>query len=226
MRMKIRFEKYDRPKKPALKAPAKAPAFGLILTEALVAIASLTLGVVALGTVITNATSTTKVSKDYLLAQNLATEAIETVKNIRDSNWLIQPSRRECWLVLNPRLVGNCVPESASVGSNYIAIFDDDENKWSLQTSGASGELDLAANVGTLASQDPYRLYIEDRGGVDFYVNTGGASGTASSFYRNIKFSEIDPDNDFANLEITLQWFDGAKVRTIKQDAILYNHLE
>lgn len=203
---------------------------GLILTEALVAIASLALGVMVLGTIITNAVSTTQVSKDYLLAQNLITEAIETVKNIRDTNWLLQPTNRNCWLVLSP-IAGSRCGGVAAVGGNYIAVFNNP--RWILQSSGASGELDLANNINALASQENYRLYIDSLdlsggGSADFYRDSAssGASGIASDFYRNIKFTEIDPGNDFARLEITVEWLEGAKVRNITRELILYNYLE
>lgn len=201
---------------------------GLVLTEALVSIASLTLGVMVLGTIITNAVSTTRVSKDYLLAQNLITEAIETVKNIRDTNWLLQPTDRNCWLVLNPAGGLGC-GASATVGANYIAVFNNPG--WILQSSGAADELDLAANIAALASQEDYRLYIDslelnDGDVADFYRDSAGALGVASDFYRNIKFTEIDPGNDFARLEITVEWLESARVRNITREFILYNYLE
>lgn len=208
---------------------------GLVLTEALVSIASLTLGVMVLGTIITNAVSTTQVSKDYLLAQNLVTEAIETVKNIRDTNWLLQPTNRNCWLVLSP-ITGSRCGTTAAVGGNYIAVFNNP--RWILQSSGATGELDLAANIANLASQESYRLYIDSLnlsggGTADFYRDSAGsgALGIASDFYRNIKFTEItdsngDGTNDFARLEIIVEWLEGSKVRNITRDFILYNYLE
>lgn len=199
---------------------------GLILTEALTAIASLTLGVIVLSTIITNAVSTTKVSRDYLLAKTLITEAIETVKNIRDTNWLTQPTNKNCWLVLNPASGSGCGPQ-ANVGSNYLAIFDRNSGKWFLQ-SGPSDELDLATYSGS-DSQESYRLFVDrigEDGDIDFYANSPEGTSIASNFYRNIKFTEIDAGNDFARLKITVEWLDGAKVRNITRELTLYNYLE
>ena len=62
---------------------------GETLIEVITALTSLVIAGLAAVTVILAVMNTTAISKDYLIAQNLAREGLEGVINIRDTNWLI-----------------------------------------------------------------------------------------------------------------------------------------
>lgn len=195
---------------------------GLVLTEALVAMATLTTGVIALSTIINNAISTLAVSRDYMIAQNLATEGIEAVKAVRDSNWLLFPTNKECWLYLDPYSAAVKLSANQSVscsgaaspemsyekvsstgkvtyyGKNY-APFVDGSDAWKLVnvTSGYSygdGALDLENSS---FNQEKFIILIKDLGlGKFMYISKPSgnppADTTNSKFYRSIIFKEID----------------------------------
>ena len=184
---------------------------GLILTEALVAIGMMAIGAIVLGSIITNAVSTTALSKNYLLAQNLATEGIEGVKNLRDTNWLREPIDRSCWLSLNPEDVcGKKVEEEMT-----FIVKQNDYDQWIMQN--LSTELDLEGDE----KYEEYRLYVKEIDGTyDIYVHNP-AGTDPSPFYRGIKFTKVTGDS--ATFETKVQWFEGAKVRTIVRTVTLYN---
>ena len=97
---------------------------GVILTEALISVAMLIIASVATTTVITNSVNATKLSKNYLIAENYLTEAIEVTETVRNSNWLIRPRETDaCWLVPDPALIlnGPCIP--VSINSEYKIKF-------------------------------------------------------------------------------------------------------
>ena len=71
---------------------------GLILTEVLMSVSLLAVASIIMGSLISSSVSATRASKEYLVAQNLVTEGIEAVKNIRDTNWLRYP----CLLYTSP----------------------------------------------------------------------------------------------------------------------------
>lgn len=193
--------------------------FGLILSEALLAIAMLSIGSLIVGTIINNAISTTTLSKNYLIAQNLATEAVEAVKSIRDTNWLLYSDDKSCWL----STAAECDTKVADEG-NYIAKKDN--NRWKLENK--PGELDLTTN-------ENYLLYInilypgDDENEYNTYVHDN--VGPKSIFYRGIHFTEIVDEapagvEDYATFEVTVEWKEGAKVRSLKRSVTLYNDVE
>ena len=194
-----------------------------MLTEALVAVATLTIAIIALGTIINNSLSTLTVSRDYLIAENLLVEAEEVVEIVRDSNWLIVPSKKECWLTLDPLTnIGreldqiNCGPFDTN--SNYIPVFEN--NHWLLKNNGLAA-LNLSPQNAENLNQ--YRILLRQTGNLTEYKQ-GIDSNEKSKFYRSINFS--DPtDGEVANFEVKIQWLDGQKARTIKATVVLNNQL-
>lgn len=192
---------------------------GLILTEALIAITTLTAGAIAMGSIVNNAISTTMVSKDYLIAQNLVTEGEEAVKVIRATNWMKKPDKKDCWLTITT----DCSGAKASAGESYVAI--NKSGLWQLEDVN-SGGLDLTqSNVATY--QTPFRLYLEDIGGFKQYVaSKSDPNFPPSRFFRAIKFANVDSTNNTqATFEVKVQWLDGSRVRTINRELTIYNYL-
>jgi len=195
---------------------------GLVLAEALVAVATLGIAALALSSIIQNAISITTTSQDYLIAQNLVTEAIEAVKNVEESNLLIRPrelfpDQEECWLVLDPRIILDpdkvCV-DTASVNGKYLAIQEN--GKWRMETVGGP-DLDLN-NIEP--NTKVYRLLIKNKQ----YLH-GAAGGAPTPFYRQIKFVDVPADHSKAEFEVKVEWQQGQKVRNIVRSYTLYNYL-
>ena len=184
---------------------------GMVLTEALVAVATLATATIILGSMITSGIDSTKTSRDYLLAQNLLTEGLEVVKNIRDSNRLIRPDKPDCWLYAKPASLSiaspdvNCAHGSVGTAKNYLIL--NEANRWKLVDSGVEG-LNLQNNQ---ESNEKYHLKKYD-------------SDDPSKFYRSIVFLEITVSS--ATFEVKVQWEDGAKVRTVNDSFILSNYLQ
>jgi len=75
---------------------------GETLIEVIAALTSLVLAGIAAMTLIISVMTSTAISKEYLIAQNLAREGIEGVTNIRDTNWLLYPSEKATkWLTVD-----------------------------------------------------------------------------------------------------------------------------
>lgn len=193
---------------------------GMILTEALVAVATLATGVIILSSIINNSISSTIVSKDYLIAQNLLTESVEAVKNIRDTNWLIRPDKKECWLMTDPDNP-NCDAALPEKNSNYVTVFGN--SGWKLHKIANGDGLDLASSQAALTAP-PYRVYQKAiMADTKQYVNAENALQDSSKFYRTVKFSNVSIDSAF--FEAKVQWADGAKVRTVSRSFTMYNYL-
>jgi type II secretory pathway pseudopilin PulG len=193
---------------------------GLILAEALLAIAMLAIGSLVVASIIQSALTTTALSKNYLIAQNLATEAMEAVKSVRDTNWLLQADAPECWLELVPDSDGVC-GDVAVDGGYYIPKEQD--GKWVLDDNGLTAVLDLSDVV----DDEGYRLKIDTFSGYDRYVYS--VTGDDSIFYRGISAVDIIDDpmdgvEDYAVLEVVVEWKEGQKIRSFTRDFILYNY--
>jgi len=95
---------------------------GLILAEALISVAMLIMASVAMTTVLRNSINATSSSKNFLIAENLLIEGVEAVKNIRNSNWLIRPIEKACWLVPDPASLINNPP---NCGNSLVESYNE-----------------------------------------------------------------------------------------------------
>ena len=184
---------------------------GLILTEALLAVALLAIGSMVLGSILNNAITTSAISRNYLIGENIATEGLEAVKNIRDSNWMILPNNSDLWLCPAPKLQCSA---GATVGTNYISKSM--AGGWSLFAV-SSPALDIENS--TAVEQKNYGLWLQN----GQYTHTE-VPGTAPSFYRSILFTNIDADESKATVNVKVQWWEGRTARTIERFITLYNY--
>ncbi len=229
---------------------------GLILTEALIAVVLLMTATMIASSIIKQALETNALSRDYLIAHNLASEGIEAMKSFRSSNWL------KC----NPELypdqwlhVGldsdNCAGsgDQMAVDDHYVVYEDADSSEWALNSSGI--DLDLAADP---ANADSYNLSTsvgvdadadadaavdgdeddddddDDDDAVDsaiegeFEAGADADAGTSepSRFYRSVVLDDIDPDNEWAEFTVNIQWYErgaGSQERGLERSFHLYN---
>lgn len=190
----------------------KANRAGIVLTEALIAVATLATATIILGSMITSGIDTTKTSRDYLIAQNLLTEGVEMIKIIRNSNRMIKPDKPACWLTADPSMLLNTTnptcdnSNSVNTGTNYLIV--DSKNSLKFE-KGAANDLNLENNQ---EGNEKYRLQQYDTN-----LNKPG------KFYRSIKL--INKDEDTADFEVKLQWKDGTKTKTILQKATISNYI-
>ncbi len=183
---------------------------GLILMEALLAIAVLVVASLVMTTVFQTAVMSQALSRDYLIAQNLATEAIEVVKAVRNTNWLKYPTAPQCWLT-RPEL--NCDPLDGEANAvepkNYKFITDFNS---SIKFDDINGELNLGDNT----LDTTYELVIVD--GLYRHVE---APENGSGFYRSIEFTQVSAVS--ATFEVKVQWMQGKKVYSIVRPVTIYN---
>jgi len=189
---------------------------GIVLTVELVAIGMISVGVLILSSVINSAVSTTKMSRGYLVAQNLVTEGIEAVKNIRSTNWLTASDDRTCWLRTDPMQACDTSGIIADTAADYI--LENTDGEWLLVES-PTAPLDLR-NQGP--DYSPYNIFT---GSLISYVSVGDGIDP-TPYYRSIRFKNIDIiGNDFAEFEVLVQWKDGSKVREVSRTLTIYNYL-
>lgn len=187
---------------------------GLILTEVMLAIALLSVAVVATASIIQTAVASRNFSRGHLIAQNLVVEGLEVVKSLRAGVKLKCPENINNWLLVS---VDNCAGNNVTAGTSYF-IEKDDKGRFKLN----SGE----GLTGTDEDKDKsYRLYFDtvDEENDKFTVYSSNSRDTTpSNFYREIVFKEVSTGK--ATVEVKVLWKEGAKVRDISGSAFLYNY--
>lgn len=178
---------------------------GETLVEALVSIMVLMMAGSVASSVIISAIQQSALSEDYLIAQNLAYEAVEAIENIRDTNAMLYPGVKECWMNLSPApdvYPGDCYLQPNIKASKFYTIDygkkqdSDIYNHWYL-----GGE---SSSVPTTA-----QLYLKD----GRYTHYGDPTLTPTKFSRYIYVEEVDDNQVIFN--VTVSWQRGAKENSL-----------
>lgn len=196
---------------------------GLALAEALMAVALLAVGAVIAGTLIKNGILATRISKEYLVGQNLVTEGIEAVRNIRDTNWLRNPLDTDCWLKLDPDNTEECSGSVLAQTEISYITKDRSDGSWVLEDPPGTATLDLVDGTGV----DAFILYLVEEdssvvGLYDRYTADKNAGGAQTEYYRSIEFLEMSPDS--ALFEVKVQWYSASTVREVSRKILMYNY--
>ncbi len=100
---------------------------GFTLAESVIAITLIIIGIIGILNLINRSAGFANIASNRLIASNLGQEAIEMVRNVRDSNWV----NGEVW---NGGLVGICsgvfevdYRQGLKCDTNSFLLFDDEE---------------------------------------------------------------------------------------------------
>ena len=210
------------------KIPTKFPKTykGLILNEALLAIALLSVAAVIMSTILTSSSSTLGISQNFLIAQNLAQEGIESVKNIRDTNKLKFRDEPDKWLCYDP----NC--ENATPLAQTYYIPTEVGGEWVLRTSNPG--ISYTTAIPDFTANNSFKLNLYNWGGTDFQkyvsalIETEDLPQTTTEvsryqpFYRAIYFDVANEDRAFYT--VVVQWKQGTKRYEVVRKTAIYNY--
>lgn len=175
---------------------------GETLIEVLAALTCLVLAGLSAVTVALQVMTTTATSKEYLIAQNLAREAIEGVINIRDTNWLNHPADKdECWLIRDSVLP--CATQNnIQTNENYI-IQRNSDGRLLLGTKGLA-TLDIPEDENPDTDDRKFILYVTNN---NVYQHEDPATKAdpypTPDFYRMISFEE---EGEKMWINVKIQW--------------------
>jgi len=147
---------------------------GFTMIELLIAIAVFMIGIMAAFSLSLHNLNTTKENANRVIAANLAREGIETVRNIRDSNWLAREANIS----------------SNIIASNFIFLWRTGLNKNYFKVNYNEG------NLVPFVSSDPISLDLAiGRDDAKLYINNGFYThldtGQPTVFRRAIKLQAI-----------------------------------
>jgi type II secretory pathway pseudopilin PulG len=207
---------------------------GETMIEVLVALTFLIIGAVGAFRLFSLGVINNQLTKEHVVATNLAREGIEAVRSIRDTNWLrFAGERRKCWNT-NPSL-GECVGtqmenQSAITPGSYRVEFDSDNYRWLLQDFGTNRSLDLTDGVSN--NEGSLQLYRD----ADTGLISQDQSGEPSLYYREIYIEYLNdtgtalagsPATAANVMRVTskVEWSDRGKISDVTLSTILTDYL-
>jgi type II secretory pathway pseudopilin PulG len=212
------------------------------LLEVIVSIFVVALGSAAATGLIISALQTNGISRDNLIALNLATEGIEAMRNIRDSNWIKYAYDKEnCWNMMAD--ANECRDADVIKNGYYTLSLDTSTMKWTLANYSATIPLDLNnplynptnyvlryKDANPSFNSDGIGSATDDR---DMYVSQTGPGMTASKFFRMIQVSYpsiLGVPDPLTAQEMTVtslvQWKDRGAVHEVRMISKLSNFLK
>jgi hypothetical protein len=210
------------------------------LIEVIMAIFVVALGSAAATSLVISALQTNAITRDNLLALNLATEGAEAMRNIRDSNWIKYAyDKQKCWN-MNAE-AAECKDAEVINNGNFSLTLDTATMKWSLSNAIADPlDLNNPVYAGTnLYYQLAYKDLDEDVNSddigtavddQDIYVSKDDPdSGALSKFYRMINISYPvggPPPTSAQEMTVTslVQWKDRGQVHEVRIVTELTNY--
>ncbi len=208
------------------------------MIEVLIALSVLILGAMLVLRTFGYATITNQLTKENVIATNLAREGLEAVRNIRDTNWLrYAGERRICW---NNNDTTDCrdtdfdrIPDTPIKNKKaYRAEFDTNNYRWLLAFD-PSSTTRLNLNDGVSASEEFLRLKRDSTTGQYYHTSSIGA-GIDSIYFREIYTEYLDNigaapalDESANVLRVTsrVQWLDRGKVSEVTLTTIITDYL-
>ncbi|HBB27125.1 TPA: hypothetical protein DCZ36_01340 [Candidatus Gracilibacteria bacterium] len=193
---------------------------GNSIIEVMVVIVILTIGITGAYGILDSGQKLSATSENRIKAINIAREGMESVENIRDTNWIKFSSDYEhCWKVKDYN--AECIGVSGREFSSGSYVLVQSGVLWTL-----SGTIVPSPTYSTYRDQFP--LFLNDKG---LTSNSGSSTKCTSSITANcrtIYTREIQishPDSDHMKVNSIVTWVDSSKrgSHTINLETILTN---
>lgn len=201
------------------------------MIEVIAALTCLVLAGLTAVTVAIQVMTTTATSREYLIAQNLAREAIEGVVNIRDTNWLLSTTEKtECWMIIDSSPCPPAGPNTIVEGTSYI-IDRAPSGKFVLTSK--AGSLDIKDGEDAKTKYPNFLLYVDSD---NIYTHTIPGSLMSPypfpDFYRMVTFSKVETGDSPAifneeqmKITVKVQWLQKDSIaKTYELSSVITNY--
>jgi type II secretory pathway pseudopilin PulG len=185
---------------------------GFTLLETLVAITILTFAIVATFTAAQSGLSSAIESRNQVVGYYLAQEAVEYIRNVRDSDSLLNMTSSTSWLA------GIAATNADPCYSGKICTVDVTASSGQLSScNGGAGPCANVAQDQTVSSSPTYGMY-----GLTSSQPSAHSSWTPTSFNRQIQITVIGANE--AEIAVTVTWSKGSQpLQTYKLRESLFN---
>lgn len=204
---------------------------GFLLVEAIISITILVMVAATSISLLVMGHRAVNVNEHSLEASWLAQEGAESLRGIRDTNWIrFGFDKENCW-----NSTGTCDPPlsvpsfTGTVGaSGYYAL--ETSLTGAPELTQVSGSLDMDAGEDAEVNQE-YLLYYQDIDGTNDkqYIGPSSAGYTViepTKYFRQVETTLIDDGSGgtYIDAMVTVGWYEGSKPHAIKLPVTLTNY--
>ncbi len=167
---------------------------GEIILETIIAMGILAIGITTASTFLASSIRNMNVSKNRIIAVNIARGGIEAIRNIRDTNWLkFQANIRKCWNHNPATDTCNNTDEPIFPGK-YIIYKQEVTGKWVL------GEIEINPSTSAPVPPGDHQVYYNTGDEITYIWNGSEWIDIAKLSLVDIDpFVDTDGDHDSAN---------------------------
>ncbi len=200
---------------------------GESLIEVIAAMVIVVISISLAANLLLNSTDSTNINRDYLLAENLASEAQEAVANMFYSNIIKYGTGnlRDCFLTYQTasngeyflaeecenNLILDPVANRLSVESIPVRNYETTDLHWDISRD-VQTNLDLTdPNL----DPQPFRLYKKQIDNDNYIYTYEIAGNTASPYYRSVSLTTTADQPLTVEIVAKVQWNDGNKIHTV-----------
>ena len=116
---------------------------GETIMETVIALSILAIGLTMPSALIATSLRNINISKNRVIAVNIAREGIEAVRNIRDTNWLKYSGRKRiCWNHLPQDLISETCDGNNPIGADEYVVYKNIDHRWRLAEAGIVDDFD------------------------------------------------------------------------------------
>lgn len=193
---------------------------GETLIEVVVSLTVIMLAGAAAASIVLTALQTTVLSENYLVAQNLAMEAVEIVKNTRDTNYRKEPLKiNECW-----KYYGDCDGGGEFGGVAGSACYNIDLDPGLI--------MQPTCNYNDRGKFSPYGesnyrlgLYKDPNWEPeDPAIYSHNSGGVETKFYRGIEVTSSGDEN--LTMNVVVEWKEGAATRRFAAENVTITNFQ
>lgn len=203
--------------------------------EVIIAITVISIGITAITLLVTSVMRANNISKEFIIANNLATEGLEVISNRRESNWIEFPGYEEdCWNVVSSvDDSGDCTTSGNKIGEKYssttktiryfLATFDTTGNAWALTQRNKT----LTTDLDNDSQDDPYGLSLDTSTGLYTHDTDGPFYRMITIQYYDDTFTAVAPTSGvYMDVVSIVRWEDRfGVVHNLRKTMRLFNHL-
>ena len=190
------------------------------LPEVIIAVSMVAMIIITATNLLASSMRSNRTNINQIIAYNLAEEALEGLRDIRDSNWL----NNQIWTSSDDaqkQLFGS------SFGDDGLYIIEKQHNAFSPGSCGiAENRIDFVSQYSPwklieINSLDDMRknLYLKNDGDIVMY--THNATDAESGFARWIEIKNLDEEKTKIAVKAVVEWKDGSNIKNLQISTIL-----
>ena len=169
---------------------------GETVMETVIALTILAVGLTMSSALIATSLRNINISKNRVIAVNIAREGIEAVRNIRDTNWLKYSGRRRiCWNHLPGDFITETCEGDSPIGADGYVVYKSEDHRWRLHAIDDADDFDesvlYTVDIDTYVDTDKDGDKLNDSDMYNHLPEEGGGDAMGRDHAAETSFSRV-----------------------------------